>query len=449
MEESSSGFWDKQGPERSEGPGAGPGEPVGGEPLKEGAAGGERLPGAAVRPPQAPDDELPEDPGLVRLRRRRLTLVGAVFLVLVVLGFGLRYVNRSKPAQEAEGKVPLVVAARAGTGDVQKLVRITGRVAAEVEISVTPKISGRIKSVSVDVGDRVHRGQVLVTLEDTELAAALHSAQAALEVAEAGARAADAALANAKANLERMQQLYDAGAASKQQLEQAELAYQQASAGVAAAQVEQARAGVEAAKANLANCVIVSPIDGVVGARSADPGALAVPGTPLLTLEAMDTVEVTGSVTEDDVNKLQVGEEVPVLVEAAGSRPFAGRISSIAPAADAKSRMYPIKISIPNQAGVLKPGMFAELELVTEVHRGVLRVPLGAVLNRDGRDLVYVVRDGKVEERIIKKGISDNSYTEVVSGLKAGEVVVCKGQDMLADGARVRVSLQSGKGAQS
>lgn len=362
---------------------------------------------------------------------------------------GWRYVKLKQEDAPADAgpKVVSVEVAAATTGDVAKIVRLTGNVAARTEINVIPKMPGRIRSLSVDVGDRVSKGQVLVKLDDAEVLASLRAAEAALEVAKAGARAAQANLEDAKRNLERMQQLYDAGAISLQQLEQAQLRYEQAAAGVNDAQVRQAEAAVESARLQLENTVIVSPINGVVAARFADPGELAGTSQPLLTLVDISEVQVTCNVTGEDVNSLRTGQNVPVVVAAAGQteeeRRFTGRITSLAPAADARSKLFPVRISIPNPDGRLRPGMFAEVHLTTAVSRNAVRVPVDAVLERDGKKIVYVVEGDRARERRVETGITGEDYVEIRSGLKPGEKVVVTGQDFLVDGTRVQVS--SGK----
>ncbi|HHW40020.1 MAG TPA: efflux RND transporter periplasmic adaptor subunit [Syntrophomonadaceae bacterium] len=383
------------------------------------------------------------------LMRKRLLAAGLVVILLVAVGIGLRIARREKPAGQSEtGPVPVEVMA-VERGEVKRVVDITGRVAPEVEVNIIPKVPGRIRSITVDVGDRVREGQVLAKIDDAELVAALHNAEAGLAVAEANARIAAAALEDARRNLDRMKQLYDAGAVSQQQLEQAQLNYDRAAAGVAEAQVRQARAAVEAARVQLANTVLTSPVDGVVTARFADPGAMAGTTQPIMTVAAIDQVQVQVSVTGDDINRLKAGQEVPVQVSAAGDQDFKGKIARISPAADARSKMYPVEITIPNPGHLLKPGMFAEVKLATEIRRDAVRVPVQAVLDKEGRKVVYVVEGGRARERRVETGIADERYVEIISGLRHGERVVITGQEFLADGAAVTVTGGAGKGAKS
>jgi len=375
--------------------------------------------------------------------KKRLIWVGLAFIVLVGIGFGLRYMRQETPVAQGSDVMPVEVAV-VKTGSVKNTVKITGTVAARSEVNVVPKISGRIQSVTADVGDRVRAGQLLVKLDDTELQAALQTAEAAVEVARAGARAADANLADAKHNLERMQQLYADGAISQQQLEQAQLRYDQAAAGVSDAQVRQAEAAVESTRVQLDNTVIVSPIDGVVAARFADPGEMASPAQPLLTVVDIAEVDVVVNVPESDINILAVGQSVPVQVAAAGTteenQRFTGKITSLAPAADSKSKLFPVKISIPNPKNRLKPGMFAEVQLTIAERNNVVRVPVDVLQEKEGHKIVYVLEKDKARERKVDIGLAGVDYVEIKSGLNPGEKIIVVGQEFLVDGTKVSVS---------
>ncbi len=327
---------------------------------------------------------------------------------------------------------------RASPGDLREEVRAAGKIAPRLEVNVFAKLAGRARGVFADVGDVVREGQLLVKLEDDELAAQVRQAEAALAVAEANQRAAAANLEDARRNLERLEFLYSQGAVPLQQLEQARLRYAQAAAGVPEAQVAQARAALELARLQLANTEVRAPVAGVVAARFIDPGEVAAPTQPLFTIVSIDTVFLELGVTEDVVAKIREGDEVAVRVPALG-RSFTGRISFAAPAADARTRQYTVKVSLPNPERLLRPGMSGEARFVVGVRRGVLRVPASAVLTRGGEAFVYVVAGGRAAARRVEPGVLAGGYREVRSGLRPGELVVVAGQDFLSDGARVVV----------
>lgn len=376
-----------------------------------------------------------------RLRHKRLMQLGVAFLILVALFFWSKVLFHAKPALNTGSQAPLVTVATVDTGDVQNLLDVTGQVSAMDEVALVPQITAYITGVNVDLGDHVHQGQTLISLDNASLVAALHSAQASLDAAEATAKSTSAATSNDKNILDRDEQLNEAGDISKQVLDQAQLTYDQDTSGAAEAQIEEAQAGVETAEVNLSESTIVSPIEGVVVSRSAEPGETATAGAgSLLTVCQVDPVQATVNVAEGVVNELQVGQQVPIKVAAANSTLFQGTIASIAPAADSTSKLYPVKITIANHQDLLKPGMFAEIQMVVEVHHGAIRVPLGTVADSNGQSIVYVAANGMVKEIVVEEGISDSKYTEILSGLQPGQQVVISGQDLLSDGMAVKTT---------
>ena len=157
---------------------------------------------------------------------------------------------------------------------------------------------------------------------------------------------------------------------------------------------------------------------------------------PIVQVVNMNTVEVKTAVTEANINKISINKTVPVSIASAGNTVFNGTVQSIAPAADAQSMTYPVVVSIPNQHHVLKPGMFAEIKLATEKKTGVIAIPKAAL---SGIDVVYVVRENKVTAVTIDKGIENEQFVEALSGIAEGDVLVTKGQNLLYDGALVRI----------
>lgn len=376
---------------------------------------------------------------------RKLWLWGllVVCLLAAVLGYPrLRSIwldSRKAGQAVAAAEAVAVEVAPVTRGDITVVSLLPGRVTALQEVNVTPKIPGRLKMVNVDVGDRVHQGQVLAVLDDAEIAAQVKQAEAGVVVAERSAEAAAAALEEARRNLERVQQLYDAGAASLQQLQQAQTAYDQASAGVADAQVDLARAALETAQVQQANTVITAPMSGVVAVRLADPGEYATPPQPILTLVNLEQVLIETSVSEAQVVKLALGQSLKVKVPAVGEGTINARITSISPAPDPKTRLFAMRALAANPGSRLKPGMTAEVSLVDDVRANVVKVPVNAVLNREGGRVVYLVEGDRARERQVETGLSDTAHIEIKSGLAVGESLVVSGQDFLADGSRIVV----------
>ncbi len=410
--------------------------------------------------------------------RKWIVLVMVIALALVVwrvLGSGRR---SAAPAQQTEAAVPVEVAA-VQTKTLVDVVSAGGSVEAAQEVTVAAKIPGRVAAVRVNEGDRVTAGQVLIRLEDRELLAQvqqaegnLAAAQARLRLLELGARPqervqVEQTVAQARANFEtatesltRMQTLYDSGAVSKSQLDAARLQYDVARAQyesaqqqlsvvqtgarpeeleMARAQVMQAQAAATFARLQAANATLTSPLSGTVTARSIEPGSLASPGVPLMTVAQIDTVSVVLDVSEIDLSRLKVGQIVTVRADAYPDTTFRGVVKEISQAASSSTRTFKVKVAVENPRHDLKPGMFARAEITIGVKENALVIPRDAIVTENGRSVVFVVSDGKARVRQIDLGMISGPVVEVRSGVEAGESVVVAGQTDLTDGDAVTV----------
>jgi len=362
-----------------------------------------------------------------------------IFAVLAVLLAGCG--NKSQTASSAAEAVPVSLAeakmGRLSRGDI-----LAGKVVAAAEVNLVPKMTGKVAEVPVDVGDRVRAGQVVLRLDAPELEAAVRQAEAALALAESNRRQAQLDYDVAAANYERAKVLLEHQALSEAEFQaKYELPYKAAKERVenlAPAQVRQAEAALALARANLANSIVNSPIAGVVTARNVDPGELAAPTMPVLTVADIDRVVVEAGASEQQVNKLKKGQKVRVFISAVRAEPFEGVISSISPAADVRTKMYTVKVEIPNPGHLIKPGMFAEVDL--GVAGEAVLVPRDAVVTRDNTTAVFVVVGNKAVLRKVETGPSDGRNIAVLSGLKPGEKVVVAGQELLEHGTKVTVA---------
>lgn len=334
--------------------------------------------------------------------------------------------------------VPVLVAqaemGRLSRGDV-----LTGKVVPRTEINLVPKMAGIVAVVPVVVGDRVRAGQTLLRFEAAELEAQLRQAEAGVAAAESGLVQAELAWEQAQADYERMKFLFDQGAIPAADFEKVKVNYKLArdrAEDQVPAQLQQAEAQRDFVQANLENAVVTAPIAGLVAARNVDPGELASQAVPVLTIVDIDRVRVAVDAPGKLVNQLRIGQEAAVQVVAAVPEPLSGEIISIAPAVDPRTRAYPVEIELPNPDHLLKPGMFAKVDLGAADDERVL-VPRDAVFQRAGVDAVFVYADGRVELREIVPGASDGRMMAVFEGLAAGEVVVVSGPEVLEGGMEV------------
>ncbi|MGI5824047.1 MAG: efflux RND transporter periplasmic adaptor subunit [Bacillota bacterium] len=359
---------------------------------------------------------------MVKLKSKKTIIIIIAVFVLVVLAAGRIYGNLDKSATTEEDEGVAVETTAVQMGTIEETTTLKGSLEGGKEVDVSPQTSGTVQYIGVAVGDYVYAGQTICAIDNSNYQANLVQAQANYNAALANAN-------NAKSTLSKMQALYAEGAVSKQQVEQAQLAVDTSGVDAAAAQVQ-------AAQQQIKNCTVSAPISGQVAAVNVQQGGMASTGGPVVRLVTVDDVKIKANVTESNINSVQQGKTLNVKIEAASEYDFVGKITSVAPAADPQTNTYPVEITISNASGLLKPGMFAEAELVTKQSKNVLIVPAEAV-NTD--NCVYVLQpDNTVKKVEVEVGISNENYVEILSGLEIGEVIVTTGQHLLYDGALVR-----------
>ncbi len=205
----------------------------------------------------------------------------------------------------------------------------------------------------------------------------------------------------------------------------------------ARATVEQAQAAVDSAKVQLAQTTLVAPFDGVITQKLVSPGAVVSPSTPVVTLSSNE-LDIPVSFEESRLSMLKPGLSASITVAAYPGQTFPGRVDSIYPSADPKSHTFIMKVVPDDSGGKLRAGMFANVTVATEPRENVLMVPQSAVTRVNGKDVVFVVADGKAQARSVVLGATSEGNVEIVSGLTLGDTVVVSGNAGLNDGDPVR-----------
>jgi len=324
-----------------------------------------------------------------------------------------------------------VAVTEAQTGRLTATSQSSGQLEPILSVTVTAKVPGRVLAVHREMGDAVKAGDLLLELEDRDLANQSAAAQAQYTQAEAQ-------WAEAARQASRLEVLLAEGAVSQQQAEQIRTQLT-----LASAQVEAARAQLDLASASLEEARVTAPADGVLSARYAEPGTMVGAGTPLFQLVDLSTVVVDTGVAEAAINVVQPGTEVQVRVSSL-DRTFTGSVQSVSPQMDQQSRSYKVRVLLPNPDGVLKGGMFAEVQFPLEEREGVL-VPVDAVVEGSGEPYLYVVEDGVARRATVTIGVRSDQQL-LVEGVSAGDQVVTVGQNRLYDGAPVQIGDQIGGG---
>ncbi len=355
---------------------------------------------------------------------------------------------------------------------------VSGKVAPNQEVQVVSKISGRVASVNVEEGAVVKQGDVLVQLESDDYVQQVNQAKAGISGAsakladtKAGTRAEElhrlksnmdqqkSALDNAQKNFDRIKNLFDSGAVSQNDLDNAQLnldraksTYEQAKdqyelsqAGATGntiqalqAEVDRSRSALELAQLNLSNTTIKSPISGIVAKRSIDPGELAQPGAPLITVVEMNPVQVQLSVNQDQVNQVKQGSTVQIKGSALGDKSFTGTVTFVSPVSDATSATFPVKVKVDNPDGLLRAGMIVDASLAT-TGEPRLELPKAALVNKDQKTYVYQLTGDTVHLLEVSTEDKNGEWVYVNSGLKANDQVVINPSEQLTDGGKVSV----------
>ncbi len=315
----------------------------------------------------------------------------------------------------------------------------------------------------IQEGDFVKKGAVLARLRtkdyDVKVSQAkwqVEQAQAGLVQAQSGVLASEVGRNKAQADLDRASRLLKAESLTKVDFDGAKAGYDSAEQNVSAAkaQVEMAKARIEGARAMmteaeyaLGDSAITAPMSGVVFRRAIEPGALVGPGTPAFTIADTSSVKIIFGAPDMLVGKLKIGQRMDVTTEVYPDVRFPARISRISPAADVKSRVFDVELTIPNQGGRLKAGMTASIEVNgTKAPHPLPVVPLTAVVRASvdsGAYSVFIARNQgektSVQRRDIKLGDAFGNRIAVTDGLAVGDKVVVTGATLVRDGDTVRV----------
>ncbi len=319
-------------------------------------------------------------------------------------------------------------------GNVAAFLTAVGNLIGEQTVDVVPRAAGRITSISVKLGDRIRRGQVLAKIEDRELVEQVRQAEASHQVVEATIRQRDADLNLAQTNVERSRNLFDRQLLPKQTLDDAEARYTSAVAALdlARAQLAQSQARMQELKINLANTNVISPVDGFVSKRNLDVGAMASQNQPVASVVDISSLRLVTNVVEKDLKAVNVGDRAQVEVDAFPGEKFSGRIARLSPVLDPSTRTAPMEIEILNPQFRLKPGMYARVDLTVEDKQNVLVVPKIALVDSQGERGVYQPsEDGRAKFKAVKVGIENNDQAEILEGLTDGEVIVSTGAGAL------------------
>ena len=328
-------------------------------------------------------------------------------------------------------RVPMTV--ELGTtkrGDVAAHLTVVGNLIGLQTVDVAPRTAGRLLSVNVQLGDSVRRGQVMAKVEDREIVEQVRAAEASQEVAKATIRQRDADLKVAELNFERSKNLFGRQLLAKQALDDAESRYMASVAqlDLSKAQLSQNDARLQELQFNLNNTIITSPVDGFVGRRNVDPGAMVNTNTAIASVVDISRLKLVVNVVEKDLRMVTAGDTGIVEVDAYPGEKFNGRIARVAPVLDPATRTASIEIEIPNSDKRLKPGMYARISLTVEERKNTLVAAKNAVIDFENKRGVWMPNEERRAQFVpVTLGIEGPEQIEILAGLKEGDRFVTTG----------------------
>src|SRR6201998_3902709 len=389
-------------------------------------------------------------------RSRKVLIVALLGLCLIAAAAIARRARRARASSVANASMvhpnlehpPYVAVAKAKRTSIVNLLSIAGQFIPYQNVDLHAKVAGYIRQINVDIGDRVHKGQVLAVLEIPEVLAQVDEAQASVRHAEDEIQRARSDVLRAEADHDDLhadaarlasaakdrpgliapQEIDDATA--RDRASQAQVDAAKSALGAAEQQLAVARANQQHYSALIDYAKITAPYDGVVTWRFSDTGALVQAGTstssglPIVTLAQINVLRLRIPAPESLASKVRIGDIADVHVQATGEY-FMGKVTRFTDSLDTSTRTMQVEIDVPNLDYHLQPGMYADVHLEANAVPNALTVPIEAVRRSDdGASVLVIDAQNRVEPRDVKLGIDSTNSVQILSGLSQGEQVI-------------------------
>lgn len=362
---------------------------------------------------------------------------------LAVLAGGIYWAGQKYPNQIAFWKSGPATMARkpnqpttaiVATRDINLAVTAAGDIGPLDAVSVRPEIGGLISKLTLDIGDKVKKGDVLFELDDKDLQTEKSSRKTDIAGARLAVETQKLQLEKAKLNFDRVKGLFESKLVAQEAFDNARIDHDltKNSLDIALNRLETAQTGLQQVEDKLLKTVIRAPFDCTILTRPVSVGQAVSgssgfnSGTEVFTVANLVDMIITAHINQADVTRLKVGQEVTVEVEAVAGLKLVGRVDRIAPQATFRNGVkgFSTRIILKNAEGAVRPGMTANLSIPLISTSNVVAIPLAAVFNDQGDRFVYVQKsDGKFEPQPVQLGVADFDFAEVTKGLKGGEVI--------------------------
>ena len=393
--------------------------------------------------------------------KRQLAIILVAITALSLVGCG-----KKEPVKQEEKSIAVTVQA-AIEGEIKNTNTFTGTTRVKDETDVSPEIGGTIEKTYFEVGQKVHKGDVLLKIKGDDVQDGVKTAQATLDSSKASTEnniektkiqyknALDTAQLNydeAKRNYDIQTELYKADAISEEAYKGHEKTYNSAKQALDKAvkdfnevlpkeieslqkSTESAQAGLDVASRKIDKLTLVSPVDGTITAKKCNDNETAAQGTPAYTISNPNVLQVDLKVTNNDLNKFKVGDEVKVTV---GDKSTTGTIKTVPDVVDSTTSLYTVEVIINNGDGKFKAGASAEVEVSIEQENNAVNVPKKAILEENNKKYVYIVtKDKKAKKVEVTTGIETAEKIEIKSGVSNSDTIVIGGLSLIADGTKL------------
>jgi membrane fusion protein (multidrug efflux system) len=347
------------------------------------------------------------------MKRTEILVVG-LSLALLFAYFGCGSNSRSNPNNKKNDEVVVPVEiAEIIEGDISAYFTGTATIEAEEETEVVAKVGGVVEKLLVEEGDYVKAGQVLAKLDDEKIAVQLEQARANLNKLEN--------------NYLRNKDLHEKQLVSTEVFQQARFEF------------EHQQAVFDLAKLDLDYTSIRTPISGIVAKRLIKVGNMILPNQATFKVTGMNPLIAVLHVPERQLPRLRAGQKALLHVDALGADDFPGTIDRISPIVDPETGTVKVTVEVRDKTRQLRPGMFARLRIVYDVHSGVIMAPKDAIMSEDRESAVFVVRDSVAYRQFIEVGYTNSTHVEILGGLQPGDTVVTTGKGSLKDSTKVEI----------
>lgn len=365
-------------------------------------------------------------------KKKKWVIIISIIVVLIFAFFIYYRINANLNAAQKQGRPPQTVdITYPERGDIADQLSFSGDILAVQQTNIYSRVTGNIQKIYVDIGDFVGSGKLLAQIDPSIFIQSVKQTEGLLNQSKAN-------LENNKVNYERTKLLFDKGLAPQGDLDNASTLVK-----VTEAQVQTAQANYENARLQLSYCNITAPFSGYITKRFLDQGSLVSSGTSnsIFILSNISKLKILVSVLEKDIPKLEDVEDVNIKTDAYPNKQFPAKFRKMSQSVDLSTRTMPVEVDIDNNDNLLKPGMFARVDLILDIHHNAMKVPEQCVIKDENGNFVYIVNEENMTvKKYVQTGLQGENKIEIISGLSDNDKVVSVGQELIKENTKVKLT---------